>query len=170
MLNDLFQSVNPAALLPSVLLVFGWMMVMRMVRYSGWGIALVGLAGTWLHEMSHFVVGFILGARPVSFSIWPRREGRNWILGAVGFTRLNIFNSAFVAFAPLLLLGISAVTMLYWTIPALEAGSYGSWGISGYIVACCFFSCMPSSTDIKVGALSALMYTGLGYLVWQALR
>jgi hypothetical protein len=30
----------------------------------------------------------------------------------------------------------------------------------------CFFSCMPSASDIRVGAMSGLMYGGIGLGVW----
>ena len=30
----------------------------------------------------------------------------------------------------------------------------------------CFFSCMPSATDIRVGAMSGLMYSGIGLGLW----
>lgn len=162
-INDIFT----LDFMPSAILVLAWLAFMRRVSTSGWSMAIVGLIGTWLHEVSHYVVGFVLGAKPVSFSLWPKRDGNRWVLGYVGFTGLNIWNSAFVAFAPLLLLAVGVVVIQAWTLPAFAAGSYGSWALSGYVVACALSSCLPSSTDIKVGAVSAFMYGGMGYLVWQ---
>ena len=54
--------------------------------------------------------------------------------------------------------------------PAFIAGQYLSWLISSYLVAACLFSCIPSSTDIKIGALSGLMYGSVGYLLWTIAR
>lgn len=155
---------------PSLLLVGLWFAVLRYFRYSGYGIALLSLAGTSLHEAMHYVVGLLLGARPVSVNLFPRRQGNTWVLGSVGFTGLNIFNSAFVAFAPLLLFGVAWAVFVWWLLPAFVAGHYLSWLIAGYVSACTLFSSTPSSTDVRIGALSAIMYGGAGYGVWVCVR
>jgi hypothetical protein len=59
-------------------------------------IALLAVIGTSLHEAMHFMVGWLLRAKPVSVNLFPRREGNTRVLGSVGFTCLNIFNSVFV--------------------------------------------------------------------------
>jgi len=154
--------------LPSILLLAAWLGVLRAARHSGWRIALLSLPGTVGHEALHLGAGWAFRARPTSFSIFPKREGDRWVLGSVGFTNLNIWNAAPVAFAPILLAGIGWLVFQFWTQPAFTAGEYVSWIVSGYVVATCLFSCMPSSTDIKVGALSGLMYGGIGYLLWTS--
>jgi len=161
------QQISPETL-PSIVLVVAWWGFMRSVRYSGYGIALLSIASTWLHEMMHLIYGFLLGAKPVSFSLWPRRVGDSWVLGSVGFTNLNIWNSAFVAFAPLTMVPVGVALFQWWLMPAYLAGSYLEWLGAGYLVACCFFSCLPSTTDVRIGAASALMYSVLGYALWQA--
>lgn len=162
-----YLSITPDTL-PSILLVGAWWGLMRSVRYSGYGIALLSIASTWLHEMMHLIYGFLLCAKPVSFSLWPKRVGDSWVLGSVGFTNLNIWNSAFVAFAPLTMVIVGAALFQGWLLPAFLAGSYLEWLGAGYIVACCFFSCLPSMTDVRIGAVSALMYGIMGYGLWQA--
>lgn len=152
--------------IPSVVLVAAWLGLMRSLRHSGYSLALLSLAATWLHEMMHLIYGLVLGAKPVSFSLWPKRVEGGWVLGSVGFTRLTIWNAAFVAFAPLTLVVIGVALFQWWLVPAYVAGSYTQWFISGYLVACCFFSCLPSSTDVRVGAVSALMYSAIGYGLW----
>lgn len=84
------------------------------------------------------------------------------MLGSVSFRNLNIWNAAPVAFAPLAMLPLGTLVMLYWMVPAFQAGQYATWAAAGYLGACCFFSGLPSPTDIRVGALSALMYSTLG--------
>ena len=92
-----------AGIVPSGLLVLVWWCALRSVRHSGWGIAMLTLVGTISHEALHAVVGWVFRARPTSFSIIPKRQRDCWVLGSVSFRNLNIWNSAPVAFAPLLL-------------------------------------------------------------------
>jgi hypothetical protein len=155
-------------MLPSAILVLVWLGLMRSVRYSGWGVALISFVGTWLHELSHYLTGFLLCAKPMSFTLWPKRDGDQWVLGSVGFTNLNIWNAAPVAFAPLMLIGLGGLLFVYWSQPAFVSGHYLSWLLSSYVVACCFFSCLPSTTDIRIGALSGLMYGAIGCSLWYA--
>jgi hypothetical protein len=65
--------------------------------------ALLTLPATALHEFAHCMVGLVLGARPSSFNLWPKRVSRSsWRLGYVGFTRLRWWNGGAIALAPLL--------------------------------------------------------------------
>lgn len=155
---------------PSLLLAAVWFAVLRYFRYSGYGIAMLSVAGTVLHEASHYCAGLILRAKPVSVNLFPKRQGNNWVLGSVGFTGLNIFNSAFVGLAPLSLLVIAWGVFNWWLLPAYEANQLLSWFIAGYVAACAVFSSIPSSTDIKISALSAMMYGVIGYGIWFLAR
>ncbi|MES2205855.1 MAG: hypothetical protein V4525_03540 [Pseudomonadota bacterium] len=69
--------------------------------------ALLMLTGTIAHEAMHYAVGFLLFAKPSSFSVLPRRAGRHWILGEVTFARLRWWNKLPVSLAPLLLVPLS---------------------------------------------------------------
>ncbi|RFP21646.1 hypothetical protein D0T25_10350 [Duganella sp. BJB488] len=152
--------------IPSLVLIFVWFCLLRWVRYSGWGIAILTLIGTISHEVLHAAVGWVVYAKPTSFSIIPRRGKNYWMLGSVGFRNLNIWNSAPVAFAPLLLAWVSWLIFNYWTQSAFQNGDYMSWIVSGYVAAVALFSCLPSHIDIKMGALSALMYGCIACLIW----
>lgn len=155
-------------MIPSAALVLGWFALLRAMRTSGLTLALVGLVGTLGHELLHLAAGVVFRAQPTSLSIFPRREGDRWVLGSVGFQNITLWNAAPVAFAPLLLAGVAWLAFEHWTQPAFAAANYVSWLISGYVVACSLFACVPSSTDLRIGAASAVMY-GLGaYLVWWA--
>jgi hypothetical protein len=154
---------------PSLLLVLVWLGLMCSVRHSGYGIAFLSLGATAIHEACHLVSGLILNAKPVSFSLWPKRQGSHWVLGSVGFSNLNVWNSAFVAFAPLAMLPLGWLVFRVWMVPAFRSGAYLSWLMAGYGVACCGFACLPSTTDIKIGALSAVMYCAIAYGLWRAI-
>jgi hypothetical protein len=152
--------------LASAVLILTWLVVMRSTRYSKWQLAFISLPGTAMHEALHGMVGLVLFAKPKSFSIFPKREGNTWVLGSVGFGNLNIWNAAPVAFAPLLMLGIGWLLYVNWTLPSFVMANYLIWVASGYVTACALYSCIPSATDIKAGAVSGLMYGGIGFGVW----
>lgn len=154
--------------IPSAVLILCWLALLRSMRYSGLGIAVLSLAGTIGHEFLHAAVGWVLRAQPTSFSFVPKKSGDTWVLGSVGFTNINLWNAAPVAFAPLLLAGLAWLAFAHWTQPAFAAGEYVSWLISGYVIASSLFACVPSSTDLRVGAASGMMYGALGYLLWWA--
>lgn len=153
--------------IPSAVLVIAWLGFMRAIRTSGWSVAIVGMLGTILHEACHYLMGVLLGAKPVSVSLWPKRQGDYWVLGSVGFERITLWNAAPIAFAPLLLIGVAWLLLAYLLLPAYGTGHYAAWFVGGYAVACCLSSCIPSITDIRVGFLSALLYSGAGYFLWS---
>lgn len=45
----------------------------RAAYKSMWLAVLINLPGTVLHECAHFVVGILLNAKPVSFSLFPKK-------------------------------------------------------------------------------------------------
>lgn len=130
--SDLFLT---AKTLPSLLLILTWMGVMRSTRSSGLWVAVISLPGTFMHEALHGLVGLVLFAKPRSFSIVPKRQGDTWMLGSVGFTNLNIWNAAPVAFAPLLMVGIGWLLYVNWMLPTFLMPNYLIWIVSGYVVA-----------------------------------
>ena len=71
---------------------------------SMWLTMLINLPGTILHECAHLIVGFLLNARPVSFSLFPKKAGDNYVTGQVGFSNLKFYNALPTSLAPLLLL------------------------------------------------------------------
>ncbi|MDD1011010.1 hypothetical protein M5G27_26420 [Pseudomonas shahriarae] len=62
--------------------------------------------GVLVHEMLHYIVGFVTMARPSSMSLVPRTDGGRLVLGSVGFVGLNWINAWITALAPLLALPI----------------------------------------------------------------
>lgn len=156
--------------LASVALVLGWLLLMRALRASPLWLALVSLGATLLHEACHLLLGLLLLARPVGITLWPRRQGARWVLGAVSFRRLHLLNAGWVALAPLALYPLAWWLAQHWLLPAFQQAQYGLWLVSAYLVACCLYGGMPSVVDLRVGAGSVLLYAFLGVALWQLAR
>jgi hypothetical protein len=110
------------------------------------------LAGTICHELAHFLAGLVTGARPTSFSVIPKRNGRNWRLGSVTLSRLTWYNAAPSALAPLVLLLIPVVAAWFRT--------RGNWSFEPLdlaltlVLAPQFLSFWPSPDDWKIAVRS----------------
>jgi hypothetical protein len=77
--------------------------------------ALTALPGTVAHELAHFVVAFMFGARPAFPSLLPVRTQRGWQLGSVPIPGRPRQGAA-IAMAPLLL----APLALWWASALLH--------------------------------------------------
>lgn len=110
------------------------------------------LAGTICHELAHFLAGLATGARPTSFTVIPKRNGKNWRLGAVTLSRLTWYNAAPSALAPLLLLLIPVAAAWFrtrgnWTFEPLDLALT-------LVLAPQLLSFWPSPDDWKIAARS----------------
>lgn len=152
----------------SVVLLFAFYALLRGVRDSMWRIAALSLPGTIAHEMTHFIVGALLLARPSRFSVWPKAVGHSWQLGSVSFGNIGLLNGMFVAFAPLLLLPIAWLCLVHVLLPLWNSSRWGWWLLAGYLTANALFAALPSFQDIRIGARSLLFYVVIGALVWWA--
>lgn len=123
--------------------------------------------GTLAHELAHYLAGLLLGARPVTLEVWPRRLGRGqWRLGEVRFARLRWWNKVPVGLAPLLLLPIAAA--LFWMSLAWPALSWRAATLS--LLAVQFVvAAWPSGEDLR-HVLAGLVVLALLALVIVALR
>lgn len=76
------------------------LVAIRAIRRWTWLYALAVLPGTLAHELTHWLAGWVFGARPVSLSILPRRmHDGELLLGRVLFMRLRWWNAVPVALA-----------------------------------------------------------------------
>ena len=127
-------------------------MLIRLARRAGiWVYALVALPGTALHELAHFTIALVLGARPSFPGLIPHRTESVWQLGEVRF-RPGHVRAMFVGLAPLLL----APLALWWTF-AYAAHTAWPWrALHVWIVAAFLHACLPSKTDWRL-ALPALV-------------
>jgi hypothetical protein len=160
------QYISRAGFIPSIALVLAFYVLLRASRSSMWRIALLALPGTIAHELTHFVVGMLLLAKPRGLSIWPRADGHTWRLGSVSFGNIGLLNGAFVALAPLLLLPLVWLCVIRLLLPLWNDGQWGWWLLAGYLSATALFAALPSFQDIKLGGRSLLLYAALGGLLW----
>ena len=160
--------LHAAGFVPSVVLLFVFYALLRGVRDSMWRIAVLSLPGTLAHELTHFIVGALLLAKPRGFSVWPKAVGRSWMLGSVSFGNIGLLNGAFVALAPLLLLPIAWLCLVHVLLPLWNDGRWGWWLLAGYLTANALFAALPSFQDIRLGARSLLLYVVIGALAWWA--
>lgn len=121
------------------------------------------LAGTICHELAHFCIGLLTGARPQSFSIIPRRAGRYWQLGAVSFSNVGWYNAAPAALAPLLILAVPLAVAWWRTLDGLHF----AWidAVLALLLAPQFLSFWPSWTDWKI-ACRSWPYPVFGAAAW----
>lgn len=123
--------------------------------------------GTLAHELTHYLAGLLLGARPVALDVWPRRVGGGrWQLGEVRFARLRWWNKAPVGLAPLALLPLAAG--LFWL--SLGWPSVSPAGLALSFLAVQFLvAAWPSRQDL-LHVVSALLVLALIVLAIAALR
>lgn len=135
----------------------------RAVRRWPWLYALAVLPGTLAHELTHWLAGWLFGARPASLSILPRRmPDGSLLLGSVLFMRLRWWNSVPVALAPFFLIPLSAV--LLWYSAGWPAVAWQSLALKLLAVPC-LLATWPSGRDwwhalVGVAVAVALMLAG----------
>jgi hypothetical protein len=154
----------------SIALLGCWLFLLLIAQRKFFHIALIGFPGVVMHEFMHLVIGIIFFAKPASLNLVPRRIGNKWRFGSISFIGLTLFNSAPVAYAPLLLLGIAWILFHHWMVPLILAEHYSLWVLSGYLIACAMFYSLPSTTDIKVGGFSTLFWGAIilaGWWFWN---
>lgn len=121
------------------------------------------LAGTFLHEASHWLVALVLLGRPIGFSIIPVRQADGSLqLGAVRVGNLRWWNAVFIGCAPLALGGIGV-----WLVSLGESGWASDRNIGlGFAASQCFLACWPSREDLRHAGPSALAYGLIGVATW----
>jgi len=141
------------------------LLVFRGMKRLFWLFSLLVLPGTFAHESLHYLTGLLLDAGPVSFNLWPRRDGQGWAMGSVTFNHIRWYNAFFVGMAPLLLLP-AAYGLALWRLrgqPVL--GWQEALGV--YVVANFIYAALPSWADVKIAARSPIGWILLaGGLVW----
>jgi hypothetical protein len=110
------------------------------------------LAGTAVHEIMHLLVATLTNARPVSFSVLPRRQGGSWILGSVGCANIRWYNAVFVGLAPVLVLAVPLAVAAWRTRNGLAWNGDDIW--IAMLLAPQFLSCLPSTTDLRMACHS----------------
>jgi hypothetical protein len=133
--------------------------IIALAKHAGmWIYALVALPGTFAHELAHFLVGLLLGARPSFPSLIPVRTERGWRLGAVSF-RVGHLRALPIALAPLLLLPLAC----WWALALLHTATWPLYALHVWITAALLTASMPSRSDWKLAlpALGVLLLVGV---------
>lgn len=110
------------------------------------------LAGTFLHEMTHFIAALLFGAKPSSFSLWPQRTSSGWILGHVEVTNAAWYNHLPVGMAPLSLF-VAAYYAKTWY---LAVPDHTLWSDLLYLAGLVILieNAIPSWQDVKMATKS----------------
>lgn len=127
------------------------------------------MLGTLCHELAHFVVGALTGARPHALRLWPRRTGHGWELGSVLLGRVRWYNAAPAALAPLLVLALPLIAAAWRVQPGWRFGWFDV--ALAFALAPQFLACWPSRIDWRV-ALRSWPYLPLAALLalfWRLL-
>ncbi len=85
--------------------------------------------GILFHELSHWAMARLLGARTAGFRVWPRRTGRQKIqLGAVQVRGAGRLSMALIGLAPFLV-GTLALIFLggWWQTPTAGMADWRAW-------------------------------------------
>ena len=151
-------------LLPSALLA----VVIRILAGKHPVFFLFTVAGTACHELAHYTVGLLTGARPGAVTIIPRRKGNQWELGSVVLNRVRWYNAAPAALAPVLIILIPLAVAWWRTAPGW---SFQLPDIAiAFVLAPQFLSCWPSRIDWRIAARSwpwIFMLAPLAWLSWH---
>ena len=132
-----------------------------------WVFSMLVLPGTFAHECSHWLVGVLLNGQPSRFTLVPRKEGRGWVMGSVGFSHVRWYNAFFIGLAPLLLLPL-AYGLSVWRL--------GQWLgfrwqelLAVYLIANLVYAATPSWQDLKIAVRSPVGWVLLaGGLLWAS--
>lgn len=150
-------------LLAALLLVLG----ILWLRRWPWLYALSIWPGTVAHELLHFIAGLLMGAKPVSLSVIPKRKlDGGWVLGSVLFARLRWWNSVPVGLAPLALVPVGG--WVFWQSAALPLISGASAGLK-LVTVQCLLAGWPSPRDWSHAIIGLLMLSALAVLTYVAL-
>ena len=120
--------------------------IQRLVARLGlWPYALLALPGTAAHELAHWLVAAVTGARPRLPTLWPRRGPRGWQLGAVAFEPAW-WRTMPIALAPLALLPAS----LAWLVAFVAQADGASFAAHAWIAGTLLGAARPSRADLRL--------------------
>lgn len=137
-------------------------------RLGPWPYALFALPGTLAHELSHWLVAWLLRGRPQGLDLVPRRTATGWRLGAVAF-QAPWWRAGPIALAPLLLLPAAWI----WIVELAAPARGGMLLAHAWIAATLLHAALPSRADLRIALpfLGACIATGLLLATaWIAMR
>lgn len=153
------------AALPTVThILIGFMLAFHYIFATRLGMlafSLFSLPGTAAHELSHWLVALLLGAKPSFPNIFPKRYGHTWALGSVRASP-NIITRIPIALAPFALLPLG----IWYAVAHSEAS--GGWYLVHIWVASTFIAAsLPSRQDWMVALPAILCAVGAYFALRQ---
>ena len=135
--------------------------------------SIIFLPGTLIHEISHFLVAALTGARTGKIEIFPEylednsRDNRtSVVLGSVQTQRLNPIQGFFVGIAPF----ITGMALLIWLDTLLQTsyseGNIWIFFLEGYLFFTIANSFFPSWPDIKQTLPLIIIFLVIALLAW----
>ena len=152
------------------LLLFGFLFSVRKNYISSsFTFILWNFAGTFLHELSHFIVSLFLGGRPMVPYLFPHKKElykdglryEYWVLGVVLSRSVNAFNAFYIGLAPVLLLVPVAFYVYMNWFSWFNEGSFRDYILFYLAEFILLYNALPSLQDIKValsGWLGAIFF------------
>jgi hypothetical protein len=149
--------------LVDVFCILGAVLIISVSKYAGmWMYSLVALPGTLAHELAHFVVALVLGARPSFPSLVPIRTEHGWRLGSVTF-RVGRLRALPIALAPFVLLPLA----LWWAGSFLQSTSWPLYFLHVWVVAALVTASLPSKADFKLALPALIVAVVIALIVWM---
>jgi hypothetical protein len=132
-------------------------------RFGMWVYSLFVLPGVLGHEICHWLVALILGARPSFPNIIPKHDSNGWKLGSVQFVP-NLLTLIPIALAPFLLLPLG----IWYAVFVMHPSAGGWWWFHGWIVSTLLVASLPSRQDWKVAMPAIVCALALSYLAHRS--
>jgi len=114
---------------------------------------------TLAHELMHLFVGLLTFGQPSGLRLIPARRASGYALGSVTCHNVRWYNGLFIGLAPLLLLPLALVLLLWRahtgaTLDVIELG----WS---YTIACLVYASLPSWQDLRIAVASSWLILAL---------
>ena len=156
----------PAPALPDLLAVAVALLALRATSRLGmWPYAIAALPGTAMHEFAHWIVAWLLGARPDFPSLRPQRGPHGWRLGSVVF-RAGFLRAVPIVLAPLLLFPLG----WWWTLAFVAGAPWPMRALHAWLAATFLSASLPSSADWKIARPALVLLALLGGGLWFVTR
>ncbi len=142
--------------------------IIRVLHRWAYAYALIWWPATVAHELSHFIIGLVLGANPTKLTALPRYNAATGglVLGEVVFTNLRWWNKLPVGIAPLIILAPAGALLVYKTLPLPQLSIETL--LFEFAALQCFVGCWPSPTDWAHTRSTLYVLTGLALLAFGA--
>jgi len=136
-----------------------------------WSLAFWGILTTFPHELSHYIIAFITGAKPQGISLLPKKEIENgkvyWRLGYVS-AYIGKINGFWIGIAPIIWILVGFFVAKYFFI-WFEVNFINTLYFY-FIEYLCIVNGIPSKQDLKVAFSSNLIVNLviilIGGLIW----